>query len=113
MTLDNIEKLCAEKKISIHKLEQEIGLGNATIRGWKSKTPRTDTLKKVADFFDVTVDELMGGKTPEQEVIEMAKQIQKDENLKILFDSTKDVSKEDLEIVAKVAKRMFDEGGEK
>lgn len=55
----NVLALCLKKGINIYKLEQETGLGNATVRGWVSSSPRIETLKKVADYFGVTIDELL------------------------------------------------------
>lgn len=59
MIFANISRLCKERKISIAKLEREVGLGNATIRGWIKSSPTVDYLKRVADFFDVTIDDLL------------------------------------------------------
>lgn len=59
MLFERISALCKERGISIAKLEQEAELGNATIRGWKNSSPRVDSLKKVADYFGCTVDELL------------------------------------------------------
>lgn len=59
MLYERISSLCKERGISISKLEQETELGNATIRGWKNSSPRVDSLKKVADYFGCTVDELL------------------------------------------------------
>ncbi len=57
--LNNIVRLCKEKEISIARLERELGFGNATIRGWGNSSPNVDYVKKVADFFGVTVDSLI------------------------------------------------------
>ena len=59
MILDKIKKLCDERKVSIAKLEKECGFGNATIRSWAESDPGAKKLKAVADFFGVTVDELL------------------------------------------------------
>lgn len=59
MILGNILRLCKERGISVARLERELGFGNATIRGWRSSSPNVDNLKKVADFFGVTVDSLI------------------------------------------------------
>lgn len=59
MILKKISKLCEERKISISKLEKECGIGNGTIGRWKDSTPTVDKLKKVADYFGVTLDELL------------------------------------------------------
>lgn len=59
MIYSNIVSLCKKKSIAISKLEREVGLGNATIKTWKTSSPSVDKLKKVADFFGVTVDDLI------------------------------------------------------
>lgn len=57
---NNIQRLCNAKGISVTALGQELGLSNATTAGWrKGSSPRGKTLKMLADYFDVTVDQLM------------------------------------------------------
>ena len=59
MVYENILSRCKERKISVARLEKEVGLGNATIRGWEKSSPNSANLKRVADYFGVTVDELL------------------------------------------------------
>ena len=59
MLYARIEALCKEKRIPISRLEQECGLGNATVKGWKESDPRSSKLKAVADYLGVTVDYLL------------------------------------------------------
>ncbi len=59
MILDNIEKLCKEKGISIARLERETGIGNGTIARWRTVSPTVDNVRKVAEHFGVTVDNLI------------------------------------------------------
>ena len=54
-----IRRLCNGKGITIAKLERELGFGNGTVRGWATAVPQSDKLKRVADYFGVTVDELL------------------------------------------------------
>ena len=56
---ENISRLCEEKGISIARLEKECGLGNATVRRWGTSFPNVGSLKRVADYFGITVDELL------------------------------------------------------
>lgn len=63
MIYENIMALCKERNISVRTLERETGLGNGVIAGWKQKHPRVDRLLAVADYFGVTLDELVRGKT--------------------------------------------------
>lgn len=59
MVFEKISALCKKKKISISRLEHETGLGNATIRGWKYSSPKVENLVKVADYFGVSVNDLL------------------------------------------------------
>lgn len=60
MIYENIAKRCMEKGISIMQLEKSCHLGNGTISGWKNGNPRLDLLIKVAEYFGISVDELIG-----------------------------------------------------
>lgn len=59
MLYEKVLKYCAENNIPISVFEKECGLGNATIKGWKSSNPRIDSLKKVANRMGVSIDELL------------------------------------------------------
>ena len=54
--LQRVESLCKEKGISISRLEKDCGIWNATIKRWDESAPRIDTLKKVADYFGVSIE---------------------------------------------------------
>lgn len=60
---EKIRCLCKENGTSIYALERELGIGNGTISKWgrTRRSPRVETLKRVADHFGVTVDELLEG----------------------------------------------------
>ena len=62
MFYDRFKMFCDEKGISCHKATLEIGLSNATATHWKNKgqTPKGETLLKIADYFGITVAELLG-----------------------------------------------------
>ena len=59
MIYESIVKRCKTKGISIMQLEKSCGLGNGTVAGWKIGSPRVDLLIRVADFFGITLDELI------------------------------------------------------
>ena len=59
-----IRNLCAQKDISLARLEKELGLGNGTIASSKSSYMRSDRLKAIADYFHVTMEYLMTGEDP-------------------------------------------------
>jgi transcriptional regulator with XRE-family HTH domain len=58
--LERIKKLAKQKDISIYQLEEEIDIGRNTIYQWNKRTPSADKLQKVADYFNVSTDYLLG-----------------------------------------------------
>lgn len=63
---DNIKDLAAQKKISVAELERTLGFGNGSISKWNKQSPSADKLKKVADYFGVTIDYLLDRKPAAQ-----------------------------------------------
>lgn len=59
-TFDRVKKLAEEQKITIVELEEKLGFGRNSLYSWKKKTPNGDSLQKVADYFNVSTDYLLG-----------------------------------------------------
>lgn len=59
---ERIKSLCKEYGISMNKLEETLGFGKGYISKLGNSTPNTTKIKKIADYFGVTVDYLMTGK---------------------------------------------------
>lgn len=56
-----IKALCEKRNISISKLESELGFGNASIKKWgRTISPSISKIVKVATYFDVSADYLLG-----------------------------------------------------
>src|SRR5690625_2862708 len=66
-TLERIKDLCKERSITVPILEKRLEIPNNTIYQWKSRTPGIDRLEQVADYFNVSVDYLLG-RTDDEEV---------------------------------------------
>lgn len=64
MLKERIRELCKQQKISVTKLEETLGLGNGAIGKWDKYKPKTENLEKVADYFGVTIDYLLGRPAP-------------------------------------------------
>lgn len=56
MLYKKIQEICDSKGITVSGLEKDLGFSNSTIRKWKNSSPSIENLKKVADYFGVTVD---------------------------------------------------------
>ena len=62
MFSDNYIRLCKEKGVGVTVASQEIGYSANSGKKWsEGSVPRKTTLLKIAEYFGVTVDELMEG----------------------------------------------------
>lgn len=70
MFFDIFSALCEQKGVSKNAVATKIGLSNSTVTKWKktSATPESATLAKIASFFDVPIDFLLGN-TPEAHLL--------------------------------------------
>lgn len=59
-SVERVLELCKERKVSVAKLERELGFGNGYIRGLKKGVIQLDRLSKIADYFNVSVNYLSG-----------------------------------------------------
>jgi len=59
-TLERVKELCKNRGITVKRLEEELEIPHNTIYQWKRITPSLDKIEKVADFFKVSVDYLLG-----------------------------------------------------
>lgn len=69
MFVDVFNQILQNRSISAYKLSKETGITQGMISYWKSgeRSPSIEHLVKLADFFDVSTDYLLG-RTDKQEV---------------------------------------------
>lgn len=103
------EQLCSEKGVTPYRVCKETGLTTSTISNWKAGryTPKHDKLKRIADYFGVSVQFLITGKEEPAEEIERSKivnmNLQMDEILSadtLMFDG-KPIDPESAELLQK------------
>lgn len=72
MFWSNLISLCLDKGITPNKVCSDLGLSTATATKWKNgAVPRDTTLKKIADYFNVSVSFLLGDDVTESTAIIM------------------------------------------
>ena len=59
-TYEIIKELAKGKKISIRQLEMDFCYSNGYLASWKRQNPNPVELSRLADYFDVSVDYLLG-----------------------------------------------------
>ncbi|OYS45570.1 hypothetical protein CBF87_08625 [Limosilactobacillus reuteri] len=55
-----IKDLAAQRKVSLAKVERDLGFSNGIISTWKNGKASQDKINALADYFDVTTDYLLG-----------------------------------------------------
>lgn len=107
------QKLLDEKKLKNSDVSRATGISNMTLSDWKrGKTkPKTDTMQKIANFLEVSVDYLMTGKETEF-TIEMAERdlalSNMNERMKEYALKMASLSKENQELLMQMIDRLSD-----
>ena len=110
-TFEKIKSLAKKQGISLNTLEDRVGLGKNYIYSLKNKkTPSAEHISKIADYFNVSTDYLLGRTdnpviagdtvtTPDGRVVDLS-------NLRervVLFDG-KPLSDDDVDKIAQIIK---------
>lgn len=108
ITHTRIKKLAKQNHISIAELQRKLGLGKSVIYDWKKDDvwPQSDSLSKVADYFNVTVDYLLGRTSiPHYDTMDVISPI-----VIRIIDETKDLNftENDAEYIMKLIKLHFE-----
>lgn len=55
-----IKELADMKNITFAEIERSVGISNGQIRRWNQSSPKVENIQKVADYFNVSTDYLLG-----------------------------------------------------
>lgn len=66
MIVGRIKEFCKKNNITLAQLEKDLNFGNGTIRRWDDSLPSISKVIQVAQYFNVSVDELIKGYKGEQ-----------------------------------------------
>lgn len=59
-TLEKIKELAQKQRISLQKVAEDLGYSINYLYTLKEKTPKSDRLQEIADYFNVSTDYLLG-----------------------------------------------------
>lgn len=99
---EKIKFLCCKNNISMNQLESELGFGKGYLSKLGNSSPNIYNLKKIADYFHVTLDYLVTDiKCKENsyrinEINGIANKISESKELKLLFNSLCNATPDDL-----------------
>lgn len=55
-----IKELADKKNVTFAEIERSVGISNGQIRRWDQSSPKIENIKKIADYFNVSTDYLLG-----------------------------------------------------
>lgn len=100
---DRVKNLADKRGMSIADVEEKVGMGKNAIYKWKKQNAATDKLELVADYFDVSIDYLLGR-------AEKSKGTEPTKDLDEVLDSAMNFDGKPLTEVDKEAIRAFLQG---
>ncbi|MEW8957827.1 MAG: helix-turn-helix transcriptional regulator [Moorella sp. (in: firmicutes)] len=122
---ERLKKLREDKGLSQREIARLLGFAPSTIAMYETnkRTPDPETLQKLADFFGVSVDYLLGRTddphppeqkiaaaiSDDQELLDFWKELQKRNDLQILFKQVKTLSPATIKRIIRYIKMVEDE----
>ena len=107
---EKFEQLLKSRGVSAYRVSKETGINQQTFSKWKKgiSSPKTDKLQKIADYFGVSVDYLIGSShSDDTEFQDYLEELRTRPEMKMLFSVTKNASKEDVEKAVKIIETML------
>lgn len=107
--------LCEQRGIKPSRAAGECGINRSNVTGWKQGgyTPRGEVLQRIAAYFDVSVDYLLGEeetKAPpvndDRELTEYLQMLKTRPECRMLFQLSKNASKEDVEAAVRIIEAL-------
>lgn len=95
--------------VTAYKVSKATGISQSSLSDWKlgKITPKTENMKKIADYFGVSLEYLMTGEEKDggetyylnEETTKIAQDIFENKELRLLFDTARNAEPEDLKAV--------------
>ncbi len=112
---ERIKKLCKDNGISLNKLEDTLGFGKGYLSKLNSSSPNVSNIKKIADYFGVSVDWIMDGKETEsgyylnEETAKLAQEMFEDEDMRSLFHMKRTMPPERFKAHMEFMKNLYNQ----
>lgn len=117
------EKLLKQHNVTAYRVAKETGINTATFTSWKQGkyTPKPDKLQKIADYFGVSLNYLMGIEDEEpptatdknnntivldDDALELLEELKVRPEMKTLFSVSKKASKADILKAVKIIEAL-------
>ncbi|MEJ4199440.1 helix-turn-helix domain-containing protein [Enterococcus faecium] len=101
ITFERIKELAKKQGKSLNKVEEDLGYGKNVLYRLKNSNPSTERLQEIADYFDVSIDYLLG-----RDKKETPKHVDLSEDDTVFSFDGKEISKETMRKAIAIAKAL-------
>ena len=106
---ENVYQLIREKGYSVRKVERDCGIAYSTIQYWDVHMPSIDKVERVAKYFGVTVDYLLGNETDPADIDDL-RFLHDNPDAHLLLKNLKDMPKSTIAKLTEIAKVLNENG---
>ena len=110
---ERLKELRKAKGLSQATLAERLGMSKSTIGMYETGDikPSVEAIEALAEFFNVNKGYLMGEEDyglyyMDPAVVEMARELYERPEMRVLFDASRNATKEDIEAVASILEKM-------
>ena len=91
------EQLLQKHGVTNYKVHKDTGIAQSVLSAWKNgvSTPKQDKLKKIADYFGVSLDFLMTGKEDNTSESDFLMRDPHEKNIVMMYRNAGDLSEEE------------------
>lgn len=118
--MKNLAQMMRLYKAKLNLTNEEIAIQTglptntvARICSGRTKSPKLETLRKIAKVFDITIEELSGGEGDavepyylDKKTAELALKIKNDSQYAVLLELTRELQKEDIDALVGIVKAI-------
>lgn len=117
LTYETIKKLCKDNGVTVTGLEKELGISRGSLCKINTNKPSMEKVQKIADFFSVSVEYLMGTEEKEEppiyytneETAKLAQEMFEDEDMRSLFHMKRDMPPERFKAHMEFIKNLYNQ----
>lgn len=108
--VDRIKELAFARNMTLKEVGLELGLGENSIYRWSKSLPKIENLEKVADFFHVSTDYLLGRTNNRLEGLsEEQRNLSIEEALKsVMSKDGKPIADEDIPVLKRIVEAYLE-----
>lgn len=114
--MNRIRELREHRDMDQKALAAQIGVSQPTVSDWETgrKVPSSKSAARLADFFGVSIDWLLGRTIEqpegEEDVWALRERLRRQPELRLLFSATEKATKEDLLKTVRILEALKDNG---